>query len=271
MTGTEPAAAVRELFEDVTYRRPCAQIEAAAHRRRRRRRVSIVAVPALAVVAAGGTALLTPSEKIWAGNVHCYYSADPDVLPGGTHSPKTTGDRPEVLCAREWRQGYAYSASDPTVDLDDAPFPVPPLTTCSILGGVAIGVFPTDQEDFCTRGPAAREMDLSEVPDDFYDHMDRYVDMRDDATRRIRDAAVASGGSVPEACLGRAEVEAVVRDVLADHGYEGWTVTFTHSEEEPPCWMHVNFENDERNVLLYGTRRGVENIWINDAGVFADE
>ncbi|HEV2754802.1 MAG TPA: hypothetical protein VG318_03365 [Actinomycetota bacterium] len=270
MTGIDPAAAVRELFEDVTYRRPCAQIEAAAHRRRRRRRVSIVAVPALAAMAAGGTALLTASEKIWAGNVHCYYKADDGEVPKGTHSPRTTGERPEVLCAREWRQGYAYFAYDPTVDLDDAPFPVPPLTTCAILDGVAIGVFPTDQEDFCTKGVAARKLKLSEVPDEFYEHMDRYVAMRDDATKRIRDAAVASGGSVAKACLDRGEVEAIARDVLADHGYEGWTVTFTHSKHEPPCWMHVNFENDERNVLLYGTRPGVENIWINDAGVFAD-
>lgn len=263
----DPEHAVREAFADASFDRPVARIVAGAKRRRLRRRLSFAALPALAIVAAGGTALLT-SEKIWAGNVHCYYSADPDVLPSGTHSPRTTGERPEVLCAREWRQGYAYSAYDPTVDLDDAPFPVPPLTACSILDGVGIGVFPTDQEDFCTKGPAARKMDLSEVPDDFYEHMDRYVAMRDDATQRIRDAAVASGGSVAEACLGRGEVEAIARDVLTDHGYEGWTVTFTHSKHEPPCWMHVNFENDERNVLLYGTRRGVENIWINDAGVF---
>lgn len=267
MTDVDPAAAVREMFQDVTYRRPFARIESAAHRRRRRRRASIAAVPALAVVAAGGSALMS-SEKIWAGNVDCYYKADDGKVPSGTHSPRTTGERPEVLCAREWRQGWAYLAYDPSVDRDDAPFPVPPLTTCVTLDGVGIGVFPTDKKDFCTKGLAARELKLSEVPDDFYEHMDRYVAMRDDATERIRDAAVASGGSVREACLDEDQVRTIAMDVLADHGYEGWTVTFVRGKEPPPCWMHVNFENDQSNVRVYGTRRGVEKIWINDAGVF---
>jgi hypothetical protein len=259
--------ALREAFSDATFDRPVARIVAGAKRRRMRRRLSIGAVPALAVVAAGGTALLT-SEKIWAGNVRCYGSADPKVLPDGSYSPVTTGERPEKLCAKEWREGYL--PAEPILDRTKAPFPVPPLTACAIDDGAAVGVFPTDDEDFCTTGPVAREMHLSEVPDDFMEEMDRYVAMRDDAALRIRDAAIAAGGDAARACLDEDRVATVATEVLADHGYEGWTVTFEHSKHDAPCWMHVNFENAERRVRVYSTDRGTDEIWINDGAAFPE-
>ena len=259
--------ALREAFAGASFDRPVTRIVAGAKRRRVRRRLSIGAVPALAVVAAGGTALLT-SEKIWGGNVACFDSADPADLPFGAHSPQTTGETPEKLCAQEWRQGWL--PGEPVVDRSNAPFPVPALTTCAIEDGESVGVFPTDREDFCTNGPVARKMRLSEVPADYQDHVDRYVAMRDDAALRIRDAAVETGGSAARACLDEDRAATVAAEVLAAHGYEGWTVTFEHSKHDAPCWMHVNFENGERTVRVYSTDRGTDEIWINDAGVFPE-
>ena len=268
MTHGDTESLFKDAFADVTFDRPLSKIVAGAARRRQHRRIALGTVPALGILAAGGTALLD-TEVIWGGTVHCFNSVDPATLPFGASSPETTGEAPEKLCAREWRDGYL--PGEPYVERSKGPFPVPPLTTCVIAGGEAIGVFPTDEEDFCTTGPVARRMSLSEVPDDYQEHIDRYIAMRDDAAERLREEAVRSGGSEGRACLDESAATALAIDVLADHGYEGWTTRAVHYKQDPPCWMHVNFENGEREVVLYPTGRGVDEIWVNDGAAFPED
>ncbi|MDQ3915189.1 MAG: hypothetical protein M3323_07645 [Actinomycetota bacterium] len=263
----DPETIVREAFAGLSFDRPVAQIVSAARRRRQRRRIAFGAVPALGILAAGGTAILS-SDRISASNVACFDSADPEALPFGAFSPRTTGERPEKLCAKEWRQGFL--PYEPILDRGDAPFPVPPLTACAIEDG-GVGVFPTDDEDFCTAGPVARQMGLSEVPDDYHEHIDRYVALRSDAAERLRETAVRNGGSEDRACLSEDEATSVALGVLADHGYEGWTVRVVHSKEDAPCWMHLNFENPEREVVVYSTERGAGEIWVDDGAAFPQE
>lgn len=266
---------VREGFADIKFDRPVSRIIAGARRRRTRKRAAVAVIPAVAAIAAGGTALFR-TDKVWAGNVTCYDTVDPKALPFGSYSPRATGESPEELCAKEWRAGYLpFEKYLP--DRPDAPYPVPPLTACVAgradeefaVEGKWIGVFPTDDPDFCTTGPVARRMKLAAVPADYTEHMERFVAMSDDAANRVRDAAVAQGGSENEACLDAEGAMTVAADVLADHGYEDWTINppLTH-RDDAACWMHVNFDHIRKEVSFYSTRRGVEAIWINDAGVF---
>ena len=266
---------IREGFADIRFDRPVSRIIAGAQRRRTRKRAAFGAIPAVAVIAAGGTALFR-TDKVWAGSVTCYDTVDPKAVPFGSHSPRATGESPEELCAKEWRAGYLpFEKYLP--DRSDAPYPVPPLTACvagradeefSSEGGW-IGVFPTGDPDFCTTGPVARRMKLAAVPEDYAEHMERFVAMSSDAADRVRDAAVAEGGSESEACLNAEGATTLAAGVLADHGYEDWTIhpPLTH-RNDAACWMHINFDNTRKEVTIYSTRRGVDRIWINDAGVF---
>lgn len=264
---------VREGFAHVRFDRPASRIIAGAKRRRSRKRVAFGALPAAALIAGGGTALFR-TDKIWGGNVTCYDTVKPRALPFGSHSPRTTGESPEELCAKEWREGYL--PFEKYLDRADAPYPVPPLTAC-VAGradeeftaeGTWIGVFPTDDPDFCTTGAVARRMKLAEVPDDYSEHMERFVAMSTDAGHRVRDAAVAAGGSEKEACLDEEAARTLATEVLADHGYEDWSFRPIHSRSDAACWMHINFDHTRKEVTLYSTRRGISEIWINDAGVF---
>ena len=273
MTNEPAAQDIREGFAGVRFSAPTSRIIAGARRRRTRRRLAIGVIPAVALIAAGGTALFR-TDKVWAGNVTCYDTVDPKTLPFASHSPRTTGESPEELCAKEWRAGWL--PFEKYLDRSDAPYPVPPLTAC--VAGRAdeeftaeaawIGVFPTDDPDFCTTGPVARRMKLAEVPADYAEHMERFVALSDDAAQRLRDAAVAAGGSETDACLDESAARALAADVLADHGYEDWTILPSHSKHNGPCWLHINFDHTAREVTLYSGWRGVHQIWINDAGVF---
>jgi hypothetical protein len=266
---------IREGFADVRFGRPLSRIIAGARRRRTRKRAAFGAFPAAAMIAAGGTALFR-TDKVWAGNVTCYDTADPKALPFGSHSPRTTGESPEELCAKEWRAGYLPFEN---LDRSDAPYPVPPLTACVAgrpdekfaVEGAWIGVFPTADPDFCTAGPVSRRMHLAAVPGDYSEHVDRFVAMSNDAADRLRDAAVAEGGSESEACLNAEDAQTLAVEVLADHGYEDWTIKAprTHNRNDEACWMHINFDNTRKEVTFYSSpQRGIDQIWINDAGVF---
>ena len=265
---------IREGFADFRFDRPVSRIIAGAQRRRSRKRAAFGAIPAVAVIAAGGTALFR-TDKIWAGNVTCYDTVNPKALPFASYAPRTTGESPEELCAKEWRAGYLPFEN---LDRSDAPYPVPPLTAC-VAGradeefaaeGTWIGVFPTGEADFCTTGSVARRMKLAAVPEDYVEHVERFVAMSNEAAERVRDAAVAAGGSESEACLDEEDARTLAADVLADHGYEGWTINPSHSRNNAACWMHINFDHTKDEVTIYSTRRGIDEIWINDAGVFPE-
>lgn len=266
---------IRDGFADVRFDRPVSRIIAAAQRRRTRKRAAFVGIPAVAVIAAGGTALFS-TDKVWVGNVTCYDTVDPKALPFASYSPRTTGDSPEELCAKEWKAGWL--PFEKYLQRSDAPYPVPPLTACVVgradeefaTEGAWIGVFPTGDPDFCTTGSVARRMKLAAVPENYAEHMERFVAMSNDAADRVRDAAVAEGGSESEACLNDEGAKTLAADVLADHGYEDWAIhpPLTHDRGDGACWMHINFDNTRKEVTIYSTRRGVDRIWINDAGVF---
>lgn len=259
---------VRDGFADITFNLPISRIVAGAHRRRTRKRMAFGAVPALGLVAAGGAALLNV-DRVSATNVACFNSADPKAMPFGGSSPQTTGERPEELCAEEWRKGYlpGVIADRPGGKDPKHPLPVPPLTVC-VVDKESIGVFPTDDPDFCTTGPVARRMNLAELPDGYDEHIETYVDLRGAAAERVREAAVAAGGSKETACLDAAGATSLVEDILAEHDLAGWTIRIEHSKSDAPCWTHINFENDDKQVILYSTDPGVENIWINDSAAF---
>ena len=251
---------IRHAFESVTFNRPVSNIVARAKRRRHRRNLALGAIPAVGLVAAGGTAWLR-AEKVSATNVACYGSAKPPSF-GGSHSPQTTGETPEELCAKEWAAGYYPFRWKK----DSEGWRVPPLKACAVQGGW-IGVFPTDDEDFCSKGRIARKYKFSEIPEGYREHIDRYVAMRTDAIERVRDESIKAGGNEAKACLDEAAARELAEDVLADHGYTGWKTRVQHSDA-PLCWTHINFDNTAREVVLYSTKPGLENIWINDAGVF---
>ena len=263
---------IREGFADIRFDRPVARIIAGAQRRRSRKRAAFGTFPAVALIAVGGTALFR-TDRIWAGNVVCYDTVEAKRLPFASFSPRTTGESPEELCAKEWRAGYLPFHK---LDRSGAPYPVPPLTACVAgraneqfpVEGIWIGVFPTDDPDFCTTGPVARRMKLAAVPEDYAEHMERFVAMSNDAANRVRDQAVAAGGSEREACLDEEGARSLAADVLADHGYENWAINPSHSRSNAACWMHINFDHTRKEVTIYSTPRGVDRIWINDTGVF---
>ena len=259
---------IRDGFAHMTFDLPVARIISGARRRRVRRRVAFGAVPALGLVAAGGTALLSV-DRVSATNVACFDSADPHDIPFGASSPETTGDSPEELCAQEWRNGYVPGAIEdrPEGEDPDNPLRVPPLTAC-VVDGESIGVFPTKDPNFCTTGPVARRMKLAVIPEGYEEHIENYIALRAAATKQVRDAAVASGGNEKTACLDESEATSVVDDLLAEYDHEDWTIRVEHSKHDAPCWTHINFENDDQEVVMYSTDPGLENIWINDAAAF---
>jgi hypothetical protein len=259
---------VRDGFSDITFDMPVSRIIGKAHRRRVRRRVAFAAVPTLGLLAAGGTALLS-AKKVWGDSVFCFNSADPKDIPLGASSPQTTGERPEKLCAREWRNGYLSGNPESRPDGGDPkdPLPVPPLTAC-MVDGQSVGVFPTNDPDFCTTGPVARKMSLAEIPEDYDEYLESYMALRADATQRIRDAAVHAGDGEETACLDETGAREVVEGILVDHGHEDWTIRVEHNNTDAPCWTHINFENPTEEVVIYSTERGIHNIWINDAAAF---
>ena len=268
MTNELAERDVREGFAGITFDMPVSRIISGARRRRMRRRMAFGAVPAVGLMAAGGTALLNV-EKVYGDTVFCFNSADPKDIPLGASSPQTTGARPEELCAEEWRDGYLPGRIQDRPGGKDpkAPLPVPPLTAC-VVDEEAIGVFPTDDPNFCTTGPVARKMRLAEIPDSYGDYLERYMALRADATQRVRDAAVDAGGSEETACLDETSATEVVKTVLADHGYMDWSIRIEHNKEDAPCWTHINFENTTEEVVMYSTEPGIHNIWINDAAAF---
>ncbi len=266
---------IRDGFAGMHFAVPSSHIIASAQRRRTRKRVAFGAIPAAGLIAAGGAALLEP-DKIWAGSVFCYDTVDPKKLPFGSFAPVTTGESPEQLCAKEWRAGYLPYDN---LDRSKAPYPVPPLTACLARGvGKArvdrfirsswIGVFPTNDPDFCATGPVARRMKLAEIPEGYTEHVERFDAMSNDTAVRMYDAVIAQGGSEKNACLDEASVRRLVVDLLTDHGYEDWTINTSHSNHDRTCWMHINFDNTRKEVTVYSTPRGIDEIWINDHGVF---
>lgn len=259
---------IRDGFAELRLTRPIAHVLAGAHKRRVRRRLALGAVPALGLIAAGGAALLRV-DQVWPGNVYCYDSADPKTLPFGASSPRTTGAAPEKLCAEEWRQGFLPGEIE-ELPKGGPPYPVPALKAC-VADGASIGVFPTSDEDFCSEGPVARRMRLAEIPDGYEEHVEEFVALSADAARRVRAAAVQTGGSDAEACLDETSTREVVERVLADRGLDDWTIRFMHSKEDAPCWTHVNFDSTSREVDVFSTQPGVENIWINDGAVFPQD
>lgn len=254
---------VRDGFADITFGLPVSRIITGARRRRVRKRVAFGAVPALGLVAAGGAALLT-LDKVYGEAVFCFNSADPKAMPFGAHAPQTSGERAEELCAKEWRAGYLPFEIE---DRSKAPYPVPPLTAC-VVDGESIGVFPTNEPNFCTTGPVARKMQLAEIPEGYEGHIENYIALRAAAAKQVRDAAVAAGGTEKTACLDEGAATSVVEDVLADYDHDDWTIRVEHSKHDAPCWTHINFENDDEEVVMYSTDPGVENIWINDTAAF---
>lgn len=257
---------VRDGFAHITFDMPLSRIMSGARRRRFRKRMAFGALPAIGLVAAGGTALLNV-EKVWGGNVFCFNSADPKSLPLGASAPQTTGEVPEKLCAKEWRHGYLSGEAQERPDGQDPPLPVPPLTAC-VVDGESIGVFPTGDPDFCTKGPVAREMRLSQIPDGYAEHLERYIALRDDAAQRVRNAAVDAGDGEETACLDETGARDIVEGILVDHGHEEWSIRVVHSNRDAPCWTHINFDNTTDEVVMYSTEPGIHNIWINDAAAF---
>lgn len=268
MTVELPEKDIRDGFADISFGIPLSRIVGGAQRRRVRRRMAFGAVPALGLVAAGGTALLS-ADKVYGDTVFCFDSADPKTIPFGASSPQTTGERPEDLCAKEWRDGYLPGRTQDRSGGKDpeSPLPVPLLTAC-IVEGQSVGVFPTSKDNFCTTGPVAREMRLSEIPEGYHDHIEKFIAMRTEAANRVRDAAVAAGGTEQTACLDEAAARSLVKEVLADYDHADWPIRVEHSKNDAPCWTHINFENQAQEVIIYPTEPGVENIWINDTAAF---
>ncbi len=259
---------VRDGFADMTFDLPVAHIISGAHRRRVRTRVAFAAVPALGLIAAGGTVLLSV-DRVSATNVACFNSADPSDIPFGGTSPETTGERPEELCAQKWRDGYLPGRIEDRPEGKDPenPLPVPPLTAC-VVDGESIGVFPTKDPNFCTAGPVSRKMELAEIPEGYEEHIESYIALREAATKRVHDAAIAAGGNEKTACLDESAATSLVDDLLADYDHEDWAIRVEHSKHDAPCWTHINFENDDQEVVMYSTDPGLENIWINDSAAF---
>lgn len=242
---------IRDAFRDVTFERPVSKIIAGARRRQHRRRIAFGAIPALGLTAAWGTTFLT-SDDLRIEAVSCYDSGPDDPNLGMTNPP-STGGSPESVCAALWAGGHMGNKRGV----------VPPLTACVMTRDSVgmrrgnVGVFPTAEEDFCSR-PG-----LQPLPEGYLDRVVPFVKMTEDAGLAVRAAAVREGGSEEQACLTGESAVKVVAEVLRNHGYYDWTVQVGIPDQFGPCWGDVDFDPEERVATIHSTDSGTKAIGIN--------
>lgn len=252
---------IRDAFAEISFNRPVSRIISGAKRRQHRRRVAMSAVPAVGLVAAGGAALLT-SDDLVVTNVVCFDKADLNDPNLGQVTPGNDGRSPEDVCAEVWRRGDMHPVGAPGI--------VPPLTACAIdHNGVGmtrgtVGVFPTDEEGFCSR-PG-----LQPMPDGYENEVRPFAQMTDDMALAIRDAAVQEGGSEERACLTADSAVGIVAQVLRDHGYDDWTVQVGH-DQEGPCRTDISFNSEAKVTTIYSTDPGTKYISINAGTAFPED
>jgi hypothetical protein len=234
---------IREAFADITFEIPTSRIVARAKRRRQRRRILAATLPVVVLLAGGGAAVLTAPELV-PTNVICFDKAD---LQGGQITPANDGRSPQALCTESWRREH------PSANRND----VPPFTVCALDNG-PVGVFPTDDEKFCS-SPG-----LQPMPQGYMDHVKQFAEMNKAMAWAIRDAAVKQGGSENHACLDSSTAVRVASQVMQQQGYGDWTVQ-TGTDQVGPCRMDVDFSPNDKIVTIYSTDPGTDSIMINTA------
>lgn len=241
---------IRDAFRDVTFERPVSKIIAGARRRQHRRRIAFGAIPALGLTAAWGTTFLT-SDDLRIEAVSCYDSG-PDDPNFGLITPPTTGGSPESVCAALWAGGHMRNKRGV----------VPPLTACVMTRDSVgmrrgnVGVFPTAEEDFCSR-PG-----LQPLPEDYLDRVVPFVEMIEDLRLAIGAAAVSDGGSEEKACLSDESAVEIVAEALQSHGYNDWTVQLGAPDQFGPCWTDVSFDTEAREAWIFSNEPGLEAISV---------
>jgi hypothetical protein len=163
----------------------------AAQRRQRRRVVVGVLVPAVALLLAGvgvSAYLLTrPATQL--DGIGCYRSAS---LEADTAVVSADGRNPVSACADVWRSAFGT--------------PPPSLRACVLESG-AVGVFPGANAETC------RRLGLAELASGYEAEARRFA--------KLRDALVTRFGA---ACVGEGEARRIVRDQLADRGFDDWKI-----------------------------------------------
>jgi hypothetical protein len=164
-----------------------------------------------------------------------------------------SGPSPKELCARLW--------ANQTIDRSTEE--VPPLEVCALDNGAA-AVFPAENGQTCS------SVGLQAMPDGYMDHVDRFIEMRDEVAAELKRAALAK--STPEkACLDAETSSDIVRRVLRQRGFRGWIVEVARGDEKSveavaqghaPCEHEVEFDSEEKKATIFSAGPGVDTIYV---------
>jgi hypothetical protein len=212
---------------------------------RKRRRLAAVMLPAaLLSIAATGYVILKADEVVAAG-IGCYDAATEDA---NVAVVSTTGADPVKVCTELWARG----------DIGSSPDNVPAMTACINSGG-AVAVFPTDEDDVCTR------LGLQPLPDGYSKAARSFAKMRDDMHRQLYKAGTHGGADETAACLDEDTSLDIATSVLEKHGFDDWTTEIAHwtteiaqgDYGERRCMNEVGFEDADKTVLIIPSEPGI--------------
>ncbi len=200
--------------------------------RRRRRRRAIVGVAVAAVVAAAAAVAVTTRRPTVVTSIGCYTeastAADTAVISAGSN--------PVDLCRELWEAGDM----DPAITTPDG---VPPLVACVLESG-AVGVFPAAScDDVRTDGsgvvgphdpgsppssPSAASTPPAGSPDpsptDTVEPEGLSMPDFQTSDQELRLALNEIRLEMIDRCLTLEAATDLAEDILADHGFEGWTI-----------------------------------------------
>jgi len=207
--------------------------------RRRRRRLAAILVPAALLGIAATSYVILKSDEVVAAGIGCYDAADEGA---NVAIVSTTGEAPVQVCKELWARG----------DIGSSPGEVPTMTACINSGG-AVAVFPTSDDDVCTR------LGLQNLPEDYQQAARRFVRMRDALIAEMYEAATAGSATERDACLTQQRSLDVAERVLAEHDFDDWTaVVATGEYQGRECANDLGFDDKDKKVLIIPSGPGID-------------
>jgi hypothetical protein len=213
---------VRKEWERPTYRK-------------RRRQLAAILLPAALLGVAATSYVILRSDEVVAAGIGCYDSPNEG---GNVAIVSTTGEDPIAACKKLWERGDIGSPGE-----------APAMTACINSGG-AVAVFPTSDDEVCTR------LGLQELPEGYREEAERFVKMRDALIAEMYEEATAGSATERNACLSEDQSLQIARRILAEYGFDDWSAEVHSGDYEGrECANAAAFDDKEKKILIIPTFR----------------
>ena len=200
--------------------------------RRRRAVITFVAVPALLAASAAGWAIThgRTASQVTDG-IACYAAPR---FPSSAAIVSATGQSPAMVCAQIWAEGAIPGRHGTSV---------PPLVSCVLPAGDAVGVFPD------TSCAALR---LQPLPGGYHRAAARFSALVNHLNAQVSRSK----------CVSEPQAAAYARQALRAYGFTGWRVTGYRPDQQTRCAILTADSESHTVIVTSAPGQGVEAVQV---------